>query len=825
MAVIKIYKNYNSYFNRTLVKEEPTSENLVYQDTVNFNPNDGVNTSFVAGKQNQRYSASGNYAFVEEDGKITHWFILEAKRVRGGQYKLTLRRDLMRDFFTQWSNSTAKINRAIVSDNSPYIFNSENVDFNQIKQSETLLKDDTGMAWICGFIDKATPETSIQTVSTIIPDIVVDTLESINGYKAFGKTLYKASDFDYENSAFSIYIYNQIYANVRIKNKAYLYVNDKFTGSSADITYVMPYDEDSYTIGVSSSGELTESSTYDKFLLELNEKNLKIKSAVANTASVESMVINDWKKNTILISDKYTEETEEVDNVITTEEFEYLNSLKNGLIIKVTGTSPVKYYKINKTFQDGVYAFQFNEGTCASAVNNILQTLSIAHKGSKASYSAQLKSVGIIFSLEEIQEINVNINIPSEDKRYHNKTAPFDMFIIPYADGITVTDGSKIEDGTYEKKYITNRLSALTIASNIATKLSTYCYDVQILPYCPITGYIMDGEIFNLNNQEENRRLFIYEENSNEIVCMMIWATSSSGSKIIELENPVTSNNKKIDNSCDVYRIVSPNYNGQFEFSAVKNDGLSAVQINYTYLPYSSFIHVAPNFGGLYGGNFKDSRGMICQGDFSITYLSNAWENYVVNNKNYNEIFDRSIQNLEVNRKAERYEQATNALSNVISTGVDVGLKTGNVYAGIGAGVLTGVGEAVDYQVSEMLYKEKISYAKDLQSLQLGNIQAMPNSIAKTTAYVEINKIFPLIEYYTCTNEEKQAFANLIINYSMSVGVVDTPSNYFENSWEYLGMKDRGFISLELIEINDVDEDDNVITELAKELRLGVYLK
>lgn len=80
-----------------------------------------------------------------------------------------------------------------------------------------------------------------------------------------------------------------------------------------------------------------------------------------------------------------------------------------------------------------------------------------------------------------------------------------------------------------------------------------------------------------------------------------------------------------------MYRLCSGNYQGVFEFSAAKSYGVTSFHIDCTFKPFNPYIHVTPNLGGLYGTNystFKDARGLICGGDFSLAQLNNAWANY-----------------------------------------------------------------------------------------------------------------------------------------------------------------------------------------------------
>ena len=65
-------------------------------------------------------------------------------------------------------------------------------------------------------------------------------------------------------------------------------------------------------------------------------------------------------------------------------------------------------------------------------------------------------------------------------------------------------------------------------------------------------------------------------------------------SKDIKLKEPLTYTNKKIANQCDLYRLVSPNYSGQFEFILAKNNtpSLDTFNVDYTYMPYNPYIHI-----------------------------------------------------------------------------------------------------------------------------------------------------------------------------------------------------------------------------------------
>ena len=144
MASIFIY-NYNNYYNRRVKGQNNSLSDYgtpIYIETgnaVNFNPADGVNTIFVAGKMSNSYTGKGDYFIYSEDNvSITsRWFILEADRTRNGQYRLQLRRDVIVDNYNAVLNGTALIEKGTVDDSNALIYNSEPIPVNQIKTKET----------------------------------------------------------------------------------------------------------------------------------------------------------------------------------------------------------------------------------------------------------------------------------------------------------------------------------------------------------------------------------------------------------------------------------------------------------------------------------------------------------------------------------------------------------------------------------------------------------------------------------------------------------------------------------------------------------------
>ena len=129
---------YNNYFNRT-VKGETFANPSDYlgaatlcarvDNVTLWNPNDGVDTTFTT---NVGITAIPDYALVCEGNTILQrWFVMEAKRLQGQQYRLTMRRDLIVDNYDEILNNTdTYVERGWCDVSNPAIYNQEPLTFN-----------------------------------------------------------------------------------------------------------------------------------------------------------------------------------------------------------------------------------------------------------------------------------------------------------------------------------------------------------------------------------------------------------------------------------------------------------------------------------------------------------------------------------------------------------------------------------------------------------------------------------------------------------------------------------------------------------------------
>lgn len=144
---ILLLKGYNNYFNRIRKQEadittyKTASTSYLEYGEVNFDPNDGIVTELIVGSEGQQITTvigtetnsrildfeeagSPDYLIAYKTVSITvdgqsyttteihsRWFILECVRVRAGQYKLALKRDVLVDYGEDIMNSPCYVEK------------------------------------------------------------------------------------------------------------------------------------------------------------------------------------------------------------------------------------------------------------------------------------------------------------------------------------------------------------------------------------------------------------------------------------------------------------------------------------------------------------------------------------------------------------------------------------------------------------------------------------------------------------------------------------------------------------------------------------------
>ena len=813
--VMLISGNIN-YFNRIIKKydtlEEYQALGSYYNTTVNFDPGNNLQTTLVIGTTGTNkltfdcnyllvYTTANNVDTIEQ-----RWWVMDQKRNRAGQYTLSLKRDVIADFYDIVVNSPCFIEKATIRNNdNPLLYNKEDMEFNQIKKQEKLLQDETKMAWLVGYVARNYSGGSFDSVYDVRTDYTDTTLPFQPGtYKAPSNI--KLNLF-YENR----YTYQGVLRATHISKSYIEFANGDFNN------YTSFYKELTYKLGTDTSKNVY----YNSYGLGPNAQPVTPSDPTGYLEKVGDYIVTN--KATIQPNFQSTysytaqEDMDEISNLAGKTYHDTQANKYYKIKINISSQAAVKDVKSFSAFGVAI-----NTGVRKPVTDEML-SLTDNYDNVNGYTTIECYEKTIVMTLEEYNPISLKISLSSSRNRLND--APYDLFAIPYPLSPTAVITSYTNYLNFQYFYI-NKEDSLHIAQAIAAELgpNAFVYDIQILPYCPITNLMGNFEtiengyedLISLIGLTENKdyNLVKTNETTPKTVGVVLWGTKSG--RTFNIYEQINISNPKIENETKMYRIVSPNYSGMFEFSPAKNQGVDYFNVDITFKPYQPYIHVNPNFRFLYGTDFNDIRGLICGGDFSIALVDDKWANFQINNKNYQLIFDREVQNLEFTRDQDRVLQAVGALGGTVAASVQGGMVGGAAGAIVG-GVASAAGGVIDFAMSEARYKENLNLKKDLYSYNLGNIKALPASLAKSMSLNENFKFWPFLEEYDCTDLEKEALELKLRYDGMTIMKIDKIINY-------LVVSEETFIKGQVIRLENLPEASDVAYEIYNEIKRGVFI-
>ena len=815
---IAFLEKFNNYFNRKIIGYSEIQDYLdsvenyfVPEHTISFNPADNVSTEIIMND----CPFDPDYCILMdlENEIVSRWFVMETVFTRQGQRKFMLRRDVIFDNKENLMSSPVYVHKGWLKNDDPFILNDEGMSFNEIKVKERLLKDESAISWIVGYIARNTPATNIElqlnpeiafphkTLAEIAADIGTTEAKLVSILNIGEQNLNVArftSDF--------ILSFQQ-----KSGRTDFIGQNDKIHLSS-DLTAVTNYESSVFT-GIGNelfySGPVVVPSFGNKFASNI----------VTNRASVLSDL------DSILSRPYFTKsQLEKLQEYADQETLVLYNGVYYRFQIQnsgeqVTKTGPAVYSTfgiigtiIYNTSQESAYAGVTLRDSGPLTIQT-QDTLSYVH----------LIDSRIDSGIKKLKTV-----ISSSRKKLLDNT--FDMFAIPVEKINLYTALLPPEENPSWIATPTKEGIALKIAIEIARELAGSCYDIQLLPYCPFPELIIANNWLYLSLLTEGEDFdYIKEVDGDDAEIkssVILWGTSNKFSTVIR-DLVFGDSNVKVENLIHKCRICSPNYQGSFDFSVAKNGNVVYNFIaDCTYKPYTPYIKVAPQFSYLYGTNYGDCRGLICGGDFSISRLSDAWEQYELENKNYQNIFNREIQNLDFNQSLEHRKQLISGTIGVLTGGIG-GAAGGAMASGSWIGAVVGgaagtaagaVGLGVDLDFLARQQRENKQFAIDKFNYQLGNIKALPYTLTKVGAFNINSKIWPFLEYYSCTEKEQEALERKLKYESMTVLRID----YFADYWRV--DSELRYFKGELIRNEEIAEDNHIFEAIYAELLKGVFI-
>ena len=844
MSKFIVLYNYNKYYNRIIKKlntyaeykalitplgETPAELQGLELTATNFDWEDGVFAKHVIniprGSSTFYQYNEPDYLVLErsyKDGdtpvtEVSRWFVLETTKTRGNQYELSLRRDLLADYFNEVTNAPVFIERGGLDIRDPMIFNRESFTYNQIKQKEYLLNQHRlsgkGKGWIVGYIAKEETPTAITDCSGQVP--IPEVVPNYEDLPAWLKTMItNGVGYEYSTSNFTMDFYIAQYN----------------AWSSSPIGYQYQIHNDSLYKFAGVFGASRAMLVYNSLIPE-NEIQHSISVAYGYQKSNLLSKFNTWYSSLGL-----------TDTCL----YGSMNQYQD-LVYKKDN----KYYRINweRNNNTRVHEIEFTVAQVRTSYTDLANAyyqfvdFIISNNTSVSTYLADTSAKTVKFYKTEV-EMNVTVTEVNYDQvkttipanRNKNIDAPYDIFCIPI-EGVSVkSSGSTL--------FTQVSGIAQAIGTGISIKGGTKIYDVQILPYCPYGEIINSSGDIDITGMTEGKDYsFITTMDGATNLGIVLYAKSCRGT--FDMEIPDTADvysdcieetdsaiEKKIKSETKLCRFVSPNFASTFEINVQKNKGITSLNVDYFYKPYSPYLHIAPYFNYMYGFDYNDPKGLICSGEFSIATAQSQWENYQIQNKNYELIFNRQIENLDVNNSIAMEQLkissaigvatagltgvAGGAVSGAMATGGNpIGAVAGAVVGGVGGAVSSAIGRKYDIEYLKRSQTEARGFQQDMYAYQLGNIKALPYSLTRVSAFTENNKIFPFIEFYDATDEEKEALRNKIKYNGMTVMRIGKIADHV--------FYDQRYVQGKLIRLEGIDEDSHVVAEIANEIKEGAY--
>lgn len=777
---------YNNYANREAIRPgksiiatavSEASYGLVdFMSGIDFNPGDGVSTTLVCDRANDK---AADYVMVNDGSSSTRrgdlissrWFILRSDRLRNGQYRLTLRRDLIADFYSSVKDSPIFVQKATLKPDDPLIFNDEGMSLNQIKQSQTPLADQTECGWIVGYIDPSAGKKGYEIPSTSVSfecDLRADDITAKWYHSFVGKDC---------AGLLKSYIGVELSVN--------------FIGTRNEIWYV------------AEDGRYTCPSTLDEPSLSVSGRYgwLNYRQWVLDNYALTEGFDLYHPAQTNVSKDIYDRLVDMDGKIIydgkTGKYYRYSLGLK--------GSSETYEHRLNH--QAEAEAAYLAALIAAGKVSGTPDENSLWVRWVYASFSPYLTEVPGTTSItfDSIQ-LTADSYIPLND-------FPYSMFCIPCpVDGHTMAISPPADSGYTFVKSAYTRSQAFAAASAFASALGGtegYLYDIQYLPYCPISE-LRNGESYG----GEKTLIWLRSESAKRDYVPIYFAYSARFE--VSIPHAIDVGDPKISHCCDLYRLTSPNYSNSYDFDPAMNGGVSGFHAICTYKPYTPYICVHPIYGGLYGSDFDDARGLNLSGDYSVPVMTDSWTTYQIQNKNYANIFDRQLEYGEEMQKHARVSSAVNAVGSTVQ-GATAGAMVGGVAGAIAGGVMGAAGGVADAITDEAKYQATKQYQTDLYNYNLQNIQAKPAALVKSSSININNATWPLLEYFTCTDEERTALSEKLRYNGMTVMRIGTLSEFNEDdSYQWF----QG----QLIQCDGFPGDANVYAALSDEIAKGFHI-
>ena len=816
---VYFYK-FNNYYNRIIkrydtIAEYTTNATLLgSQANCNFVHGDGVNSS-IAWNKPANTTDTPDYVIVDDyKGNLSRWFVVNSFKARDRQDKLQLRRDIIADYYSDIvSFSPCLIRRGYVPQNNPLIFNDEGVQYNKIKIDEKLIKDESDCSYIVGFFSNDAFNGGATVNGTIKDDNYDYNYATLNDFPY--KDYVEGAGNNHTESATIIY---------RNSPSTRIYYSLKSNGRAWDIAHRFDMEVIGNSFGISKPSYYTPSYSNEEggTYYESGGSNINVILQCSKAGHQWSQEVNYIFNNygTILFNKISNIDYSYAKNCFGVEDTTYI-SLKeyDGKKIKI-GANVYSVSLKSNNVRSSVVSYNQYDPTISSNFNSIVSYIN-NNRPSQAEMSSgvytmsyyndankyQPSDLKVMTQLEDYYlefveaSSGISTTVDSPSNRTHLSSQPYDMFMLINEDNIAYKVNTT--------DYVSNHEVNMNIAQAICQASGTAGYDVQIVPFNPMRGTILDDGTLNFYGYD----VHAITDSDNNVVGHYVMCNSADLNFTLEKDDlKFNPDNYKKDFNLKQYRLCSPNQETMFEFSPAMNGGINTWEISANYRPYASYVKVQPTWGWLYGDSIyngkTDFRGLVYNNTLCVTQLNEAWANYVSNNKNFQQLFDNQINSL---TKAQNIQ--VNAMEETLGFRSYTGMPIGSI--------LRTIGGSKDIDMTRELNNIAIQKMETDFKYQMDNIKSMPTTIKKLTNITEDTRVFPFIEIYSASSVEEQSF-DLKMQYTgytiMTTGKII----------DYCQAGVETFVQADLIRLDlsrsEESADNHIANEIASELAKGIYI-
>lgn len=783
MSRIYLCENFNNLSNKMCIVYDRIElyPNPVFEATVNFRPGDGVNTSLVLMYKDNVLAPPVNlepdYAIVCADsggGIESRWFVTESVRLSDSKFSLRLQRDVAADYKSNIMDSVAFVKRGWVDKSNPLIFNSENGNYSQILRERIDLKDKSGkgcyVAFLApNFIKENTDKLSLDLTAITAP-ADINFAQPADTHAGNYKYCYGADPAAPDPVQVFLRTYNHWgFPNIPQGEHSYI----KFT--IGPFSPVEPYTNQKYEYTIFDNGawnyrrvnQLGTETAFPDFVISPGYVSFfgpaileNIGSAVANNVALSL-----WQTDTL---DKRLFDAGE--GLYGTVDAMKFMAPRINMRARVGGEASGAYYMLDQLITGDQQSFEeVMTGTIREQFVSIVLTTIPNTSVSSLCPDNQRASVHYSFRYGAFhwrQVYSSTLQIPATGTLVQE--SPYYMLCIP-EEGTTL----QINDQTWVQQ-----VDAFQIYNQIQVNFGPFVYDIQYVPYTPYATNITEDGIIVLPDASQvgfaktstgNIEAGVYFCNRDRFWTTIEpqLSTAQSGSSALQT---------KVSSETNFARLCSMDGNSILTVNLAKNNGLAPLRINCRYAPYQSYISIQPQWSVYYGADIgpKDTRGLNITTSNSVTRVSNQWQEYVLSNANFQSIFDRQIQSMDIQFDIQADAAVRNMVFGLLNTGAAAATSgsPSSVIGGLAGGGLGLIQQGQEYVDMVDRFRENRSLSTDMFNLQNGNIKARADTLSKVNAMSPIYNTWPYIEVYETTAEERAALTTYITEFSMNIGAL-----------------------------------------------------